>query len=223
MRTTDKFTEFQTRFLQLAGQACIPSNNLMPDLFDKLTLELRCTILPQYSTITSFKQLTDQCQAVDQGLRRIKAEERTKELQSTSAMYLYSRRRACACLSVMEALHHGKLRPCICTNCICIQSYVEQCTKTPEPQNGRRCDRPFPDPNQHGNLPVGNLRRSVLCAECMQGIPAPYYEVVRGVHRLLHSVPSPCRQRKDSGGRPLTGPVQQAVNRTTACDRTYGS
>jgi len=68
MRTTDKFTEFQTRFLQLAGQACIPSNNLMPDLFDKLTLELRCTILPQYSTITSFKQLTDQCQAVDQGL-----------------------------------------------------------------------------------------------------------------------------------------------------------
>jgi choline dehydrogenase-like flavoprotein len=79
IRTTDKFTEFQTRFLQLAGQACIPSDDLMPDLFDKPTLELCCTILPQYSTMTSFKQLTDQCQAVDQGLRRIKAEaERTK-------------------------------------------------------------------------------------------------------------------------------------------------
>jgi hypothetical protein len=74
MKTTEKFTEFQTRFLQLAGQARIPPDDLMPDLFDKLTLELRRTILPQYSTMTTLKQLTDQCQAVDQGLRRIKAE-----------------------------------------------------------------------------------------------------------------------------------------------------
>ena len=74
MKTTEKFTEFQTRFLQLAGQARISSDNLMPDLFDKLTLELRRTILPNYSTMTSLQQLTNQCRAVDQGLRRIKAE-----------------------------------------------------------------------------------------------------------------------------------------------------
>src|SRR6202035_234985 len=87
------------------------------------------------------------------------------------------------------------------TNCVHIQLYVGQCTKTPEPQNRRRCNRPFPDCNQHSNLPVGNLRRSVLHAERTQGIPAPYYEVVQGVHRLLYSVPSPCRQKKDSRGR----------------------
>jgi hypothetical protein len=74
MKATEKFTEFQTRFLQLAGQARISSDNLIPDLFDKLILELCCTIPPQYSTMTSLKQLTDQCQAVDQGLQRIKAE-----------------------------------------------------------------------------------------------------------------------------------------------------
>lgn len=46
MRTTKKFTEFQTMFLQLAGQARISPDDLMPDLFDKLTLELCRTILP---------------------------------------------------------------------------------------------------------------------------------------------------------------------------------
>jgi hypothetical protein len=58
----------------LAGQAWIPPDDLMLDMFDKLTLELCCTILPQYTTITALKELTDQYQAVDQGLWHIKAE-----------------------------------------------------------------------------------------------------------------------------------------------------
>jgi hypothetical protein len=74
IKTTEKFTEFQTRFLQLAGQAQIPPDNLMLDMFDKLILELCCTILPQYTTMTALKELTDQCQAVDQDFRYIKAE-----------------------------------------------------------------------------------------------------------------------------------------------------
>jgi hypothetical protein len=74
MKTAEKFTEFQTRILQLAGEAQILSDDLMPDLFDKLILELCCTILPQYTTITSLTQLTNQYQAVDQSLRQIKAE-----------------------------------------------------------------------------------------------------------------------------------------------------
>jgi hypothetical protein len=88
MKTTEKFSEFQTRFLQLAREARIPSDDLMPDLFDKLTLELRRTILPQYTTMTSLTQLTNQCQAVDQGLRRIKAEtDRLKKNQAVTECY----------------------------------------------------------------------------------------------------------------------------------------
>jgi hypothetical protein len=88
IKSTEKFTEFQTRFLQLAGQARILPDNLMPDMFDKLTLELCCTILPQYTTITALKELTDQYQAVDQGLRHIKAEtDRLKKNQAFTEKY----------------------------------------------------------------------------------------------------------------------------------------
>jgi hypothetical protein len=88
IKTTEKFTEFQTRFLQLAGQARILPDDLMPDMFDKLTLELRRTILPQYTTMTALKELTDQCQALDQGLRCIKAEtDRLKKNQAFTEKY----------------------------------------------------------------------------------------------------------------------------------------
>ena len=73
MRTTETFAEFNTRFLHLAGQAKIPQEDLRPDLFDKLTLELQRTVLPVYSTLTTVKSLADECLALDQGLRRLKA------------------------------------------------------------------------------------------------------------------------------------------------------
>ena len=47
--------------------------DLIPNLFDKLTLDLQRAVLPTYSGIQTLKELIDQCQALDQGLRRIKA------------------------------------------------------------------------------------------------------------------------------------------------------
>jgi hypothetical protein len=73
MKSTKTFADFHTRFLQLAGQAKIPSNDLQPDLFDKLTLELQRTVLLVYTTLSTEKALADQCVALDNGLRRIRA------------------------------------------------------------------------------------------------------------------------------------------------------
>ena len=65
MKTTETFADFNTRFLHLAGQAKIPKEDLQPDLFDKLTLELQRTILPIYSTLTIVKSLVDKCLSLD--------------------------------------------------------------------------------------------------------------------------------------------------------------
>jgi hypothetical protein len=73
MKASETYTEFQTRFLHLAGQARIPVDDLVPDLFDKLTLELQRAVLPTYPNLQTLKELMQQCQALDQGLRRIKA------------------------------------------------------------------------------------------------------------------------------------------------------
>ncbi len=73
MKTTETFSTFQTRFLHLAGQAQIPQEDLLPDLFDKLTLDLQRAVLPVFTTVQTLKELTDHCLAIDQGLRRIKA------------------------------------------------------------------------------------------------------------------------------------------------------
>jgi hypothetical protein len=73
MKSTETFSDFHTRFLQLAGQAKIPVDDLRPDLFDKLTLELQRTVLPVYTTLSTEKALADQCVALDNGLRRIRA------------------------------------------------------------------------------------------------------------------------------------------------------
>ena len=40
MKTIETFLTFQTHFLHLAGQAQILQEDLLPDLFDKLTLDL---------------------------------------------------------------------------------------------------------------------------------------------------------------------------------------
>jgi hypothetical protein len=72
MKTTETFADFHTRFLHLAGQAKIPKEDLRPDLFDKLTIELQRTVLPVYSMLKTSKTLADECLSLDQGLRRLK-------------------------------------------------------------------------------------------------------------------------------------------------------
>ena len=72
MKPSETFADFNTCFLHLAGQAKIPKEDLRPDLFNKLTLDLQQTVLPVYSTLTTVKSLADKCLFLDQGLRRIK-------------------------------------------------------------------------------------------------------------------------------------------------------
>jgi zinc knuckle protein len=83
MKLTETFATFHTRFLHLAGQAKIPKDDLWPDLFDKLTIELQRTVLPIYSTLDTTKKLADECLSLDQGLRRLKA--RSERLKSRNA------------------------------------------------------------------------------------------------------------------------------------------
>jgi hypothetical protein len=88
MKTIETFSAFQTRFLHLAGQARIPQEDLLPDLFDKLTLDLQRAVLPVFTTVKTLKELTDHCLAIDQGLRRIKARAdrlRTRNLSNQAA------------------------------------------------------------------------------------------------------------------------------------------
>ena len=80
MKPSEAFTDFQTRFLHLAGQAKIPADDLVPDLFDKLTVDLQRAVLPTYPNLQTLKELMQQCQALDQGLRRIKA--RTERMKA---------------------------------------------------------------------------------------------------------------------------------------------
>jgi hypothetical protein len=59
MKSTETFLDFHTRFLQLVGQAKIPSDDLRPNLFDKLTLKLQRTVLLVYTTLPMEKALAD--------------------------------------------------------------------------------------------------------------------------------------------------------------------
>ena len=51
MKQSETFTDFQTQFLHLARQAWIPADDLVPDLFDKLTLDLQQAVLPMYPNL----------------------------------------------------------------------------------------------------------------------------------------------------------------------------
>src|SRR5436190_17881927 len=87
MKPSETFADFHTRFLHLAGQAKIPKDDLCPDLFDKLTLELQRTVLPVYSTLTTVKSLADECLSIDQTLCRLKARsDRRKARTNHTAM-----------------------------------------------------------------------------------------------------------------------------------------
>jgi hypothetical protein len=80
MKPTEAFTAFLTRFHQLAGQAHIPTDNLLPDLFEKLTIRMQETTLSFFTSCLDLRTFTDHCVSVDQGLRRIK--DRTDRLRT---------------------------------------------------------------------------------------------------------------------------------------------
>lgn len=86
MKPAQTFTEFYTRFLQLAGDAEIPQEDWRPDLYDKLTFDIRRAIVPVYDTLADHQALADKCRRVDQDLKRLKeTSDRLKARQSSNA------------------------------------------------------------------------------------------------------------------------------------------
>ena len=83
MEPTETFAAFYTNFLHLAGLGKIPSSDLLPDLYDKLTPELERAALPIFPTMGSHRELATRCLSMDHGLRRIKA--RRNRLQPRAA------------------------------------------------------------------------------------------------------------------------------------------
>jgi hypothetical protein len=71
MRDDESFSDFYTRFLHLAGTGKIPTDDLQPDLYDKLTPSLQQSVLPFMDTLLTSKALALKCMLVDKNLRRL--------------------------------------------------------------------------------------------------------------------------------------------------------
>src|SRR5271169_1975853 len=79
MKATETFPDFYTRFLHLAGEGQIPEEDLRPDLYDKLTLELQRAIAPTEETLITVHDLQRALRRLDQNLCQIKERsDRTK-------------------------------------------------------------------------------------------------------------------------------------------------
>jgi hypothetical protein len=71
MKEDETFAEFYTHFLHLAGIGNIPTDDLQPDLYDKLTPALQQSVLPFLDTLLTSKALAHKCLLVDKNLRRL--------------------------------------------------------------------------------------------------------------------------------------------------------
>jgi hypothetical protein len=71
MKDDESFSDFYTRFLHLAGMGKIPTDDLQPDLYDKLTPSLQQSVLPFLDTLLTSKALAHKCLLVDKNLRRL--------------------------------------------------------------------------------------------------------------------------------------------------------
>ena len=87
MKEDETFAEFYTRFLHLAGVGDIPTEDLQPDLYDKLTPALQQSVLPFLDTLLTSKALAHKCLLVDKNLRRLqqrRSQLRTAKLKSVA-------------------------------------------------------------------------------------------------------------------------------------------
>jgi hypothetical protein len=81
MREDESFSDFYTHFLHLAGMGKIPTVDLQPDLYDKLTPALQQSVLPFLDTLLTSKALAHKCLLVDKNLRRLQL--RRNQLRTT--------------------------------------------------------------------------------------------------------------------------------------------
>jgi hypothetical protein len=71
MKPGQSFTEFQTQFLHLAGQAHIPPESWRMDLFDRMTITLKRGIAPMLRLLPTYQELAADLASLDTELRHI--------------------------------------------------------------------------------------------------------------------------------------------------------
>jgi hypothetical protein len=71
IKEDETFAKFYTRFLHLVGMGDIPTDDLQPDLYDKLTLALQQSMLPFLDTLLTSKALAYKCLLVNKNLQRL--------------------------------------------------------------------------------------------------------------------------------------------------------
>lgn len=76
MREDESFATFYTRFLHLAGTGRIPTDDLQPDLYDKLTPALQQSVLPFLDVLVTSTALANKCRLVDKHLQRLQVRRR---------------------------------------------------------------------------------------------------------------------------------------------------
>jgi uncharacterized coiled-coil protein SlyX len=90
MKSTQSFPEFYTKFTQLAGEAQIPKRDLRPDLYFKLSFDLKKLILPTYGSLKTLVQLKDQCLLLDQENRRLKEQMSRFQSRKNASIVAYT-------------------------------------------------------------------------------------------------------------------------------------
>lgn len=71
MKESESFSDFYTQFLYLSSIGKILTDDLQPNLYNKLTLALQQSVLPFLDTLLTNKALANKCILVDKNLRRL--------------------------------------------------------------------------------------------------------------------------------------------------------
>ena len=90
MKPTEAFSEFQTRFLHLAGEANITPSSLKTDLYDKLNTTLQRALVGNVRSWTDYQEMVADCLSADTELRRINLRETRQKRFQTNAPSLVS-------------------------------------------------------------------------------------------------------------------------------------
>lgn len=75
MKPSQSFSEFQTQFLHLAGEAQVPRESLRLDLYDRVTTTLQKGIAPNLRLLPTYEELAVDLASLDTELRRIAVRE----------------------------------------------------------------------------------------------------------------------------------------------------
>lgn len=71
MEDYDSFAAFYTQFLHLASLGRIPTDDLQPDLYEKLTPSLQQSVMPFLDILLTSTALANKCRMLDNHLRRL--------------------------------------------------------------------------------------------------------------------------------------------------------